>query len=88
MLTQVRDLMHQDPSLSLTLVGHTDNVGASAQNKPLLLHRATSVRAWLIGQGIAATRLDVDGQGSERPIADNATESGRALNRRVTAVRR
>jgi outer membrane protein OmpA-like peptidoglycan-associated protein len=87
-LTQLRDVMRMDASLSLTLVGHTDTVGGAAQNKPLSLRRATSVRTWLVGQGIAATRLHVDGRGAEQPIADNATESGRALNRRVTAMRR
>lgn len=87
-LAQLRDVMRKDPSMSLTLVGHTDNVGVPAQNKPLSLRRATSVRTWLIGQGIDAKRLDADGRGAEQPIADNATESGRALNRRVTAIRR
>lgn len=63
--------------------GHTDNQGSDALNIPLSKARAASVVAWLTAHGIAANRLEPQGFGSTRPVADNATASGRALNRRV-----
>jgi outer membrane protein OmpA-like peptidoglycan-associated protein len=69
------------------LVGHTDAIGTPPYNKSLSYRRAQSVMKWLIAQGIAAGRLAVDGKGQEQPIADNSTDAGRAVNRRVQAVR-
>lgn len=63
--------------------GHTDNQGSDELNIPLSKARAGSVIAWLTAHGIAANRLEPQGFGSTRPVADNATASGRALNRRV-----
>jgi OmpA-OmpF porin, OOP family len=65
------------------IAGHTDNQGSDSLNTPLSKARASSVVAWLTGHGIAADRLQPEGFGSTRPVADNATASGRALNRRV-----
>nr|WP_246524196.1 LCCL domain-containing protein [Neoroseomonas eburnea] len=86
-LGELRAALQADPALRLTLVGHTDSTGTAALNRPLSLRRAESVRAWLAAQGIAAGRLAVEGKGPDQPLADNATEAGRALNRRVSAIR-
>nr|WP_277613652.1 LCCL domain-containing protein [Neoroseomonas marina] len=86
-LGELRAALQADPALRLTLVGHTDSTGTAAQNRPLSLRRAESVRAWLVAQGIEAGRLAVEGKGPDQPLADNASEAGRALNRRVSAIR-
>lgn len=86
-LGELRAALEADPALRLTLVGHTDSTGTAAQNRPLSLRRAESVRAWLVARGIAAGRLAVEGKGPDQPLADNATDAGRALNRRVSAIR-
>jgi outer membrane protein OmpA-like peptidoglycan-associated protein len=63
--------------------GHTDSRGYPAANKELSMARAQSVRAALIARGIAATQLQAQGFGADSPIADNASEAGRAQNRRI-----
>jgi len=74
------------PDLRFTIEGHTDNVGSDANNNELSLRRAISVRDYLIGQGVAASSIDVEGLGPSRPVADNSTADGRARNRRVEIV--
>ena len=76
-----------DGGLRLALIGHTDSVGTADYNKSLSYRRAEAVRDWLVQQGVAASRLTVDGRGREQPIADNNSEAGRAANRRVQARR-
>jgi outer membrane protein OmpA-like peptidoglycan-associated protein len=71
----------------LRIEGHTDNVGDKAANLKLSNARAAAVAAWLTGKGIAAARLSVAGLGDTQPVADNATEDGRARNRRVVLVK-
>lgn len=82
-LNAVLGLINGRPGSTWIIVGHTDNQGSDALNVPLSKARAASVIAWLTGQGVAANRLEPQGFGSTRPVADNATASGRALNRRV-----
>ncbi|MBL6453911.1 OmpA family protein [Belnapia sp. T6] len=86
-LTQLRDALVADPALRLRLIGHTDSTGSAATNLPLSQRRAESVRQWLVAAGIPAERLSSEGRGPNEPIADNGSESGRALNRRVQAAR-
>lgn len=74
------------PGLRIKVEGHTDNVGSEAINRELSLKRAIAVRDFLIGKGIAASSIDVDGLGASMPIGDNATADGRARNRRVELV--
>ena len=74
------------PDLRFVIEGHTDNVGSQATNNELSLRRAISVRDYLIGQGVAASRIDVAGWGSSRPVGDNTSSHGRARNRRVEIV--
>ena len=68
---------------TITIVGHTDSTGNDSINNPLSYNRAQSVANYLNQRGVAATRMSVSGQGSRQPIASNATEVGRAQNRRV-----
>ena len=86
-LMQVRDALLADPSLRLLLVGHTDITGGPAINMPLSGRRAASVQLWLAQNGIDPRRLVAEGRGESEPIADNGSEAGRSLNRRVEAVR-
>ncbi|MEY3010157.1 MAG: hypothetical protein RLZZ314_799, partial [Bacteroidota bacterium] len=78
--------LEQNPSIQILLVGHTDNVGSQAANLQLSRDRASEVRRFLSERGIDASRIDVHGKGAGDPIADNATEEGRAINRRVQVV--
>ena len=82
-LDRFAGLMAGDRSTQLTVVGHTDTSGGDAVNNPLSLDRAQSVRDYLVGRGMSATQIRTVGRGAREPIADNATEAGRARNRRV-----
>jgi len=68
------------------LIGHTDSKGNNRYNLDLSKRRANSVRSYLIDHGIDSPRIFASGKGEDEPIADNNTESGRALNRRVQVV--
>lgn len=83
-LDQIAALLKKDPSLKLTVTGHTDNQGSDAYNLDLSKRRADAVAASLTADyGITADRLKTQGKGASQPVADNATEAGRAKNRRV-----
>jgi len=71
------------PQMRLQIVGHTDSVGAAGYNLRLSQARAAAVLDYLVAQGVAADRLASEGAGETEPVADNANEEGRALNRRV-----
>jgi OOP family OmpA-OmpF porin len=71
------------PDLRLRISVHTDNQGRAADNRALSGRRANSLRDYLIDRGIDAGRVEARGAGQEEPIASNADETGRALNRRV-----
>lgn len=68
---------------TIRVEGHTDSRGEPAANKELSVARAQAVRAALVERGIAAEQMQAQGFGAEAPIADNATEAGRAQNRRI-----
>lgn len=82
-LDSVARSLNQHPELRAKVVGHTDSTGALAHNQTLSVNRARSVTDYLSRQGVAATRLSVEGRGPSDPIGDNATAEGRALNLRV-----
>jgi len=67
----------------LEVAGHTDAVGTEAYNLKLSRRRAEAVRKYLVGRGVADTRLSVQGYGERVPRDDNDTDAGRARNRRV-----
>jgi outer membrane protein OmpA-like peptidoglycan-associated protein len=68
---------------SIEIVGHTDSTGSHDHNMLLSERRAQSVANYLIAQGVDPARLSTRGAGPDQPVASNATESGRAQNRRV-----
>jgi len=82
-LDRLATTLGQNPVTTVRIVGHTDSTGTDAINDPLAVNRATAVRNYLEGRGVAANRVSIDGRGSREPIADNATVTGRAQNRRV-----
>ena len=86
-IEQVLALLREDPALRLSIDGHTDASGDAAHNQRLSEARANSVVAALTAQGIDASRLEAKGHGQSQPVADNATDDGRAKNRRVELVR-
>lgn len=71
------------PGTDIEAAGHTDSIGAADYNQRLSLARAQAVMNYLIAHGVAAERLRAVGYGETQPIASNATEAGRARNRRV-----
>ncbi len=75
--------LNQNPVTTVTIIGHTDNTGSDAINDPLSVNRAAATRDYLVMRGVSANRIAIDGRGSRQPIADNASASGRAMNRRV-----
>ncbi len=85
---QVVAMLQEDPGLSLWVEGHTDATGTPEKNRVLSEQRAKSVVAELVAAGIAPSRLAAAGFGQERPVADNASDEGRAKNRRVELVKR
>ncbi len=88
-LQEIAKLLADDPQLTLHVVGHTDNQGASDYNLDLSRRRAATVVAALTAQyGVSAGRLDAFGCGPYAPAAPNDTDEGRARNRRVELVKR
>ena len=75
--------MQENPNASLFISGHTDNTGTLKINQKLSLQRAMVVSNYLIKKGIDKKRISQKGFADTRPIADNKTSKGRALNRRV-----
>ncbi len=82
-LNEISDIMAQYPWITLSIEGHTDSRASAPYNLDLSNRRAASVRMFFIKRGLAANRFTSIGYGLTRPIADNNTEEGRALNRRV-----
>jgi len=70
-------------NFSLKLAGHTDNTGSAELNMRLSKDRAESVKAYLVSQGVNASRVEATGYGLTQPIATNKTAAGRQKNRRV-----
>jgi len=82
-LRKLADFLQQNPSRSVLIEGHTDSVGPATANNALSQRRADAVDAALGGMGLAAQRTTTVGYGEDYPVADNATDTNRALNRRV-----
>lgn len=75
-----------NPTRALRIEGHTDTVGGDAANQRLSEQRAAAIVAALVTRGVPSARLSAAGFGSARPVASNATDAGRARNRRVSVV--
>lgn len=71
------------PNIQIHVTGHTDAIASETYNMTLSLNRAKSVKAYLIANGIAESRILMDGKGESEPLRTNETEQGRAINRRV-----
>ncbi|MDR2928191.1 MAG: OmpA family protein [Cytophagaceae bacterium] len=82
-LNKLVNLLKENPGIKIEVSGHTDNTGSAAVNERLSKSRALSVKNYLASQGISADRVEYEGYGFQRPVADNNTEAGRAANRRV-----
>ncbi len=82
-LRKLSDFLQQNPTRQILIEGHTDSIGSAASNNLLSRRRADAVDAALVGMGMAARRATAVGYGEDYPIADNATDTNRALNRRV-----
>jgi OOP family OmpA-OmpF porin len=78
--------LKDNPSIHVEVGGHTDSIGSDGYNQRLSERRAKTVAEELTRDGISASRLTVRGYGERKPVADNATEAGRARNRRVEIV--
>jgi outer membrane protein OmpA-like peptidoglycan-associated protein len=86
-INEFAEFLKSNPSLKIEVRGHTDNVGDQKSNLALSTDRAFSVRDLLIAKGIEEKRLiNFKGYGASVPVADNATEAGRAKNRRTEFV--
>ncbi|GAA4311073.1 OmpA family protein [Mucilaginibacter gynuensis] len=82
-LQKLIQFLGDNPNVNIEISGHTDNVGNDQQNQTLSENRAKAVYQYLIGHKLETFRLVFKGYGKSQPIADNATEQGRKLNRRT-----
>ena len=82
-LNAVAIVLNAYPETDVLIAGHTDSTGSDAYNQQLSERRAAAVMHYLVSQGVDPNRIQARGFGERYPIADNSTEQGRALNRRV-----
>ena len=75
--------MQENPAATITIIGHTDNVGKAAKNLNLSKARAEALALRIIKNGVSDQRIKTDGKGLTQPVASNKTTSGRAQNRRI-----
>ncbi|MEM9981537.1 MAG: OmpA family protein, partial [Bacteroidota bacterium] len=82
-LNILAEILKKKKNIRIEISGHTDNVGTNDYNLQLSRQRALAVKTFLEKKGTPASRLVTAGYGKTQPIADNTTDEGRALNRRV-----
>jgi len=82
-LNKIARVLNQYGKTTVTVIGHTDSVGTHADNQILSEKRAQSVMDYFAGQNVNPLRLEAYGKGETEPRADNSSEAGRQLNRRV-----
>jgi outer membrane protein OmpA-like peptidoglycan-associated protein len=82
-LDKVADSLKQYPNSLIDVYGHTDSTGSEAYNQTLSENRARTVANYLMSQGVPSARIRSQGFGETMPVADNASDMGRAKNRRV-----
>ncbi len=85
-LKRMAAFLEQNPRIQVQVEGHTDSTGDAKANLRLSTQRAESVKAALVGSGIAADRITATGKGEAQPIAGNQSEDGRSRNRRVEVL--
>lgn len=76
-------LLNERPNVNVEIQGYTDYVGTESYNQELSVERANTVKAYLVSKGITETRLTTVGFGKGNPVANNDTEEGRMMNRRI-----
>lgn len=82
-LNKLANMMISNNNIRINIHGFTDNAGSDVANIRLSFARAKSVRDFLIGVGVGGNRISIQGHGSQHPIADNKSDSGRELSRRI-----
>ncbi|MBK8366084.1 MAG: OmpA family protein [Bacteroidetes bacterium] len=82
-LESFAEYLTENPSITIEIQGHTDNVGAAKANEALSANRAYTVKAYLEEKGVDGKRITAKGFGPNKPIAENTSEEGRAKNRRT-----
>jgi len=82
-LDKAVELLNNKPDVNVEIEGYCDYIGTEEYNQVLSVERAKTVKAYLISKGINENRLTTIGYGKSNPIADNKTDEGRALNRRI-----
>ena len=83
-IAQIAGLLRDYPETRVRVNGHTDSTGSESHNQELSERRAQAVKTALTEDGVAPRRVVARGHGELRPVASNATETGRQMNRRVT----
>jgi general secretion pathway protein A len=86
LMNRLVHVIKQKPGLKISVNGYTDSLGNYDYNRRLSKFRATVVKSYLIGQGVAPSRISTYGKGPEDPIESNSTREGRAANRRVEII--
>ncbi|MES2838212.1 MAG: OmpA family protein [Bacteroidota bacterium] len=86
-IDQIVEMLESNPSLKVSIEGHTDNVGNSQSNQTLSENRAKAVMDAIILKGIDKTHLSSKGWGQSKPLVDNNTDDEKAKNRRVEIVK-
>ncbi|WP_188562081.1 OmpA family protein [Hymenobacter frigidus] len=82
-LKDLAAIMAEYPDYSMSIAGHTDSKGSDDYNLRLSYDRAASARTYMLSQSVPAARIESRGYGETKPVADNATAKGQAMNRRV-----
>jgi len=82
-LNRIAAFLRENPDISISINGHTDNVGTDDYNNNLSTLRAKAIYDYLIQAGVPTERLAYQGYGASKPIADNSTSEGRQKNRRI-----
>lgn len=82
-LRRLLKFMQINQNIRIEISGHTDDTGNTETKKELSRRRASTVRDWMLLNGVPGHRMEVAGYGMERPVGDNTTEEGRGKNRRV-----
>jgi OOP family OmpA-OmpF porin len=83
LLDSVADIANRCPSVKIEVSGHTDTTGGASANQTLSEARAKAVVTYLVSHGVVQTRITATGYGGTKPVASNATDEGRAKNRRI-----
>ena len=86
-IEDIAQMLTENPTIKISIEGHTDNTGNPAANKILSENRAKAVMNSLLSKGIGANQMSSKGWGQEKSIVDNDTEEGKAKNRRVEIVK-